>query len=113
MTLYNIHTLGIQCHCSDLIIDPNDMETIYFMSVCGYQVAVKGLVANFLEKSGISININGEDHDLVRSDMDYTVQMKKLPSAIRRDWRKASSIIGLRTRASTRGAPSYSNFFIT
>jgi hypothetical protein len=82
MTLYNIHTMGIQCHCSDLIIDPNDMETIYFMSVCGYQVAVKGLVANFLENSGISVKVNGEDYDLVRSDMAYNVQMKKLPSGL-------------------------------
>ena len=82
MTLYNIHTLGIQAHCSDLIIDPEDMETIYFMSVCGYQVTVKGIVANFLENSGISIKINDEDHDLVRSDIAYNVQIKKLHSGL-------------------------------
>ena len=82
MTLYNIHTMGIQAHCSDLIIDPEDMETIYFVSVCGYQVTVKGIVANLLEDSGISIKVNDEDYDLVRSDTGYNVQMKKLPSGL-------------------------------
>jgi len=82
MTLYNIHTMGINAWCSDLIIDPQDMETIYFMSICGYQVTVKGIVANFIENSGISIELDGEIHDLVRSGLGYKVQIKKLPSGL-------------------------------
>ncbi len=82
MTLYNIHAMGIQAHCSDLIIDPQDMETIYFMSVCGYQVTVKGIVANLLENCGLSIEVDKEEHYLERSDMGYRVQIKKLPSGL-------------------------------
>jgi hypothetical protein len=82
MTLYPIHTMGIKAWCSDLIIDPEDMETVYFMSICGYQVTVKGIVANLLENCGISIDIDGVEHYLTRSDMGYKVQMKKLPSGL-------------------------------
>ena len=82
MTLYPIHTMGIKAWCSDLIIDPQDMETVYFMSICGYQVTVKGIVANLLENCGISIEIDGVEHYLTRSDMGYKVQMKKLPSGL-------------------------------
>ena len=82
MTLYPIHTMGIKAWCSDLIIDPQDMETVYFMSICGYQVTVKGIVANLLENCGISIEVDGVEHYLVRSDMGYKVQMKKLPSGL-------------------------------
>ena len=82
MTLYPIHTMGIKAWCSDLIIDPQDMETIYFMSICGYQVTVKGIVANLLENCGISIEIDGVEHYLTRSDMGYKVKMKKLPSGL-------------------------------
>ena len=49
MTLYPIHAMGIQAHCSDLIVDPDDPEIVYFLSVCGYQVTVKGIIANLLE----------------------------------------------------------------
>ena len=82
MTLYPIHTMGIKAWCSDLIIDPQDMETVYFMSICGYQVTVKGIVANLLENCGISIEIDGVEHYLTRSDMGYKVKMKKLPSGL-------------------------------
>ena len=82
MTLYPIHTMGIKAWCSDLIIDPQDLETVYFMSICGYQVTVKGIVANLLENCGISIEIDGVEHYLTRSDMGYKVQMKKLPSGL-------------------------------
>jgi len=82
MTLYPIHTMGIKAWCSDLIIDPQDVETVYFMSICGYQVTVKGIVANLLENCGISIEVDGVEHYLVRSDMGYKVQMKKLPSGL-------------------------------
>ena len=33
------------------------METVCFMSVCGYQVAVKGIIANFLGNKGIALDV--------------------------------------------------------
>jgi len=80
MKLYPIHTSGIKAYCSDLIVDPTEFDTVYFLSVCGYQATVKGIVANFLENSGISIEIDGEEYYLERSDLGYKFQLKKLPS---------------------------------
>lgn len=82
MTLCPIHTMGISAWCSDLIIDPEDMETVYFMSLCGYQVAVKGIVANFLEEAGINVDLDGEAHYLSRSELSYNIKIKKLPSGL-------------------------------
>ena len=82
MTLYPIHSMGIRAWCSDVIIDPEDMETVYFLSVCGYQVTVKGIVANLLENCGVRIDVDGEEHHLARSDMAYKIEMKKLPSGL-------------------------------
>lgn len=83
MALYPIHTMGIQAHCSDLIVDPDDPEIIHFLSVCGYQVTVKGIIANLLERySGACIEIEGEEHDLVCSGMGYRALVKKLPSGL-------------------------------
>ena len=82
MMLYPIHSMGIQAWCSDLIVEPDDMETVYFMSVCGYQVTVKGIIANLLENYSISIEIDGIEHDLIRSETGYKVQTKKLPSGL-------------------------------
>ena len=82
MSLYPIHSMGIKAHCSDLIVDPNDPEVIYFLSVCGYQITVKGIVANLLEYSGACIEIEGEEYDLACSDMGYKVLMKRLPSGL-------------------------------
>jgi hypothetical protein len=82
MALYPIQSMGIKAWCSDLIIEPEDSETIYFMSICGYQATVKGIVANLLENCGISIEVDGIEHDLIRSDTGYKVLMKKLPSGL-------------------------------
>lgn len=82
MSLHPIHSMGIEAHCSDLIVDPHDPEVIYFLSVCGYQVTVKGIVANLLESSGACIDIEGEEHDLSCSDMGYKVLLKRLPSGL-------------------------------
>ena len=54
MKLYPIHATGIRAYCSDLIIDPYDLDTVYFMSICGYQATVKGIIANLLENYGIN-----------------------------------------------------------
>jgi len=82
MALYTIHTMGIQAHCSDLIVDPTDSEIIHFLSICGYQVTVKGIIANLLESCGASIEIDGAKHDIACSDIGYKVLIKKLPSGL-------------------------------
>jgi len=74
--------MGIQAYCSDLIVDPNNLETVYLMSVAGYQATVKGIVANLLEHYGISIEIDGNNHYLTRASLGYKAQMKKLPSGL-------------------------------
>lgn len=81
MSLHPIHSMGIEVYCSDLIVDPHD-QVIYFLSVCGYQVTVKGIVANLLESSGACIDIEGEEYDLSCSDMGYKVLLKRLPSGL-------------------------------
>ena len=82
MKLYPVHAIGIQAYCSDLIIDPYDFETVYFLSIAGYQATVKGIIANLLENYGISIEIEGSEHYLMRSELGYKTQMSKLPSGL-------------------------------
>jgi len=82
MKLYPVMATGISAYCSDLIVDPEETDTVYFMSICGYQVTVKGIIANLLENYGISIKLEGDEHYLVRSDFGYKVQIKKLPSGL-------------------------------
>ena len=43
MSLLNIHSGGIKGYCSDLILDENNR--IHFLSVAGFQTAVKGIIA--------------------------------------------------------------------
>ena len=82
MKLYPVMATGIRAYCSHLIVDPEETDTVYFMSICGYQVTVKGIIANLLENYGISIELEGDEHYLVRSDFGYKVQIKKLPSGL-------------------------------
>ena len=82
MKLYPIMTTGIMAFCSDIIVDPHELDTVYFMSVCGYQTTVKGIIANLLENYGISIRIEGVDYYLKRSGLGYKVLVKKLPSGL-------------------------------
>ena len=81
MKLHPIMATGIRAFCSHLIVDPKETDTAYFMSICGYQAAVKGIIANFLESYGISIELEGGEYYLMRADLGYKVQLKKLPSA--------------------------------
>jgi hypothetical protein len=82
MKLYPIHATGIKAYCSDIIVDPHDPETVYFVSVCGYQTTVKGIIANFLEDYGISLEVEGTDHYLARSGLGYKIKARKLPSGL-------------------------------
>jgi hypothetical protein len=76
-----VRSKGIKAYCSDLIVD-QDRETVCFLSICGYQVAVKGIIANFLGDNGIALETNGFDHYLRCSHLSYKVQLKKLPSGL-------------------------------
>lgn len=80
--LYPIHAMGIRAYCSELIIDPHDIETVYFLSIAGYQATVKGIIANLLDQYGISIEIDGEEYYLNRSSLGYKTMGKKLPSGL-------------------------------
>ena len=55
---------------------------IYFISITGYQTAIKGIVANFLGHYRLSIEIEGKDYFLTRELFGYKTQMKKLPSGL-------------------------------
>ena len=82
MRLYPIHAMGIHAYCSHLIVDPGDSETVYFMSVAGYQATVKGIIANLLDNYGINLEVDGNKHYLTRANFGYKAQMKKLPSGL-------------------------------
>ena len=82
MKLHQIRATGICAYCSDLIVDPDDLDTVYFLSVAGYQTTVKGIIANLLEYYELSIEIDGHSYYLSRSDLRYRVQTKKLPSGL-------------------------------
>lgn len=80
MELYPITATGIKAFCSDMIIDPYSLEEVYFMSVCGYQTTVKGIIANLLENYGLSVEIKEEEYYLTRISGSYRTKLKKLPS---------------------------------
>lgn len=82
MRLYPIRALGIQAYCSDLIVDCDDPETVYFLSIAGYHAAVKGILANLLENSTISIEVDGNSLYLTRAGFGYKAMVKKLPSGL-------------------------------
>ena len=82
MKLYPVYAKGIKAYCSDLIVDPYEHELVYFMSICGYQTTVKGIIANFIEYYGISIKIDKENYNLNRTYLSYTSQIRKLPSGL-------------------------------
>ena len=82
MSLIQIQARGIAALCSDLIIDPEDEGYVYFMSVCGYQVTVKGIIANFLEHSGLGVTSDSKYLYLTRAGFSYKTLLKKLPSGL-------------------------------
>ena len=82
MKLYPIRATGIRAYCSDVIVDPDELETVYFLSIAGYQTTVKGIIANLLENYRLGIDVDGDLYYLTRSDLGYKVRMKKLPSGL-------------------------------
>jgi len=81
MALSVINSAGISAYCSQLIINVEESET-YFLSVAGYQSAVKGIIANFLEHRSITVKVDDEYIYPVRSSLTYTVHYRKLPSGL-------------------------------
>ena len=58
--LHRIRVEGIEAYCSDLIVDEETGEYAYFLSVAGYQTAIKGILANFLKGLPLAATI-GKD----------------------------------------------------
>jgi len=82
MKLYPIHTLGIQAYCSDLIVDPADSETVFFMSVAGYQATVKRHHSQPFGQLRHQPRGRRNKHYLTRASFGYKAQLKKLPSGL-------------------------------
>jgi len=89
MTLPVINSGGIRAYCADLIV--NEESEIYLLSVAGYQTAVKGIIANFLEYESVTVMVDdddfGDDDEKeyiypMRSSQHYTVHYRKLPSGL-------------------------------
>jgi hypothetical protein len=80
MNLSIINSGGISAYCSDCIVDEN--RQVYFLSVAGYQTAVKGIIANVLEYSSVSVEICEGYEYLFRSPQSYSVYYQKLPSGL-------------------------------
>lgn len=82
MKLCPINAMGIRAYCSDMITNPYNLDSVYFLSLCGYQVTVKGIIANLLEHYGISIEVEGDEYYLNRLSLGYKAQVKRLPSGL-------------------------------
>jgi len=80
MCLSIINSGGISAYCSELIVD--EEREVYFLSVAGYQTAVKGIIANVLEYGSVSVEIGGEYEYLSRSSQNYIVHYQRLPSGL-------------------------------
>ena len=80
MSLHRINSGGIECYCSNLIV--NQESEIYFLSIAGYQNAVKGIIANVLEYGSVTVIVDHEYHYLSRSSESFTVHYQKLPSGL-------------------------------
>lgn len=80
MCLSVINSGGISAYCSDCIMDED--RDVYFLSVAGYQTAVKGIIANVLEYGSVSVEIGGEYEYLSRSSQSYSVYYQRLPSGL-------------------------------
>ena len=80
MTLPIIRSGGIEAYCSDLVMDGNTWA--YFLSVAGYQTAVKGIIANLLEYRTMTVALTGGYQHINRAGVSYSVHYQKLPSGL-------------------------------
>jgi len=80
MCISVIKSGGITAYCSDLIVD--EYRDIYFLSVAGYQTAVKGIIANIIEYGSVFVEIGERYENLSRSSQSYTIYYQRLPSGL-------------------------------
>jgi len=78
--MYKICVGGIEAFCKDLIVDQEMNQYVYFISVSGYQTAVKGILANLLKGSMLNVEIKREIHWIDRVRENYVTKIKKMPS---------------------------------
>lgn len=78
--LYKISSEGIEAFCSDLIVDQEFQQYVHFMTVAGYQTAVKGILANFLLGHSLSIEIDKEVHRIEKVQYPHLMKIRKMPS---------------------------------
>ncbi len=77
---YKIQVGGIEACCFDLIVDPETNQYAYFLSLAGYQTAVKGILANFLKGESVVVTIGKKIHWFERLPGSYLMKTKKMPS---------------------------------
>jgi len=80
MTLPIIRSRGIEAYCADLVLDENTWA--YLLSVAGYQVAVKAIIANVLEYKTVTVALNDRLLNANRAAESYSVHYQKLPSGL-------------------------------
>jgi hypothetical protein len=78
--LYKIRSEGIEAFCSDLIVDQESNQYAYFLTVSGYQTAVKGILAQFITGHSLSVEIDKEVHRIERIQESHLMKIRKMPS---------------------------------
>lgn len=77
---YRIIVEGIEAYCFDLIVDKETSQCAYFLSLAGYQTAVKGILANFLKGETLAVTIGKKTYWFNRLSGGYLMKIKKMPS---------------------------------
>lgn len=78
--LHRIRVEGIEAYCSDLVVDKETSQNAYFLSLAGYQTAVKGILANFLKGETLAVTIGRKTYCFNRLSGCYLMKIKKMPS---------------------------------
>jgi len=78
--LYKIRSEGIEAFCSDLIVDQELNQYAYFLTISGYQTAVKGILARFITGHSLSVEIDKEVHWIERIQESHLMKIRKMPS---------------------------------
>ena len=72
----------INAYCTHCVLNPYD-GIVYFIAIAGFQVAVKAIVAKFIQRSMVWIKKNdNKTYELYKGYFNYTFQHKKLPSGL-------------------------------
>jgi len=78
-----IYTDQIETFCTHCIVVQHT-DVLYFLSIAGFQVAVKAITASFIQGSHISISKNKDEqpYSIARGSFNYTFKSRKLPSGL-------------------------------